>query len=364
MGITTLETLDAVKDSRGADLQVGDLVFVDNVLYETHFIGIIRKLESRQVVTGLKWPLSENSEALKGGKTSNSMHHYRYLSTAYYFKLDGVDKNDLLTFFKTYSLKDRDMGNFGDLDYFIPANWKKNNNMKDTRKFPITDYLGRELRAGDLVIYASKRSCRRYDYGIVISQTHVMDLMGQKRRVHCVYKIVEKTQEEQQVYSELARKYKEMQTGSSVDTVKKNVGDVYTSGNKYYYVYLGRVTFNFVYFKESKINIEDKDVLGQEMWLKLSATPDNLNALKTQPIEAIIDMNIEKNLVIRDFKSFHGKYYYEIGQKLEDITIFTAKMVKSAKIIKVGTAYFKSNTYTKKFFLAEGVEFRAVFHDV
>ena len=375
MGIQCISRFNVVCDSRGAELQDGDMLF-NYDSYGRKRIGIVRNVDNALGILcpnslsfkDTKYALHDYQQALKSYTVSVSAYCVLNSDFAetYWFKIDGTTKDKVIESVKNtiayYNYMVKGFDYLGDYDSLKVSAWKAANGAKDARKFPVTDYVGRELKAGDMVLYELTKSALELDYGLVISETHILDRFGQKIRAHCVFKIVGKTEEEKQIYSELVRKYKETQTRVSMKQTDKQLGDVYTSGNRYYYVYLGKVSNYFDYYDKCCVNIEDTEVKYQELWMKLDASPKIAEQLKNQSVFDTLGAYLSASIKTVEYLHFHGQYYYERALKVDKISMFTSKFAKNAKMVKVGTMKFgNSNKY--EHIAGGGLKLTLIFHD-
>lgn len=145
----------------------------------------------------------------------------------------------------------------------------------------ITDILGRPVYAGDFIMYIdsyTKLSFNHIKYGIVIDAKHIFNENSTVSKVNHVFKIQDKNEVEEKIYSSIISEYKQFQY-LQINKVNKELecGDVYRTNNNMY-IYVGEYIFNVlvnnpnIHFNK---RVEDLVSKKHKVYLKL-----NLNVKK------------------------------------------------------------------------------------
>lgn len=173
----------------------------------------------------------------------------------YYYKLNEVYKK--ATSWEDWEIEDIESGK-----ECREVAYRYENNTDSIRGLKTGDILGRDIKPGDLVYYASADGL---SYGILISDTQVFTGGLQKKVVHHVFLQKYPNKEEIDARNKLQAYYL-----NSVKAAKKKsykFGDVYTS-SRYSYTYLGKIDINFDYLADSNLLIAFKADEGKEYWIR------------------------------------------------------------------------------------------------
>lgn len=124
-----------------------------------------------------------------------------------------------------------------------------------TGKHKLLDIFGRKLCLGDFVFYKKKKtqlSSRGVSYGIVVDESHILTRYDVQEKPVLVYKVGERTKEEDVIYREIqgiyADKVKNYRDIKAHNDLK--IGDVYRRGS-YAFVYMGKYLVTELYDKKN-----------------------------------------------------------------------------------------------------------------
>lgn len=145
------------------------------------------------------------------------------------------------------------------------------NKFETLRGMPMYDCLNRELKVGDLVLYLDKDKGGVYSYGVVISETHIFNAMGEKKRVHQVCLRRELIQTE----SIIQKKLYNMSQGVSVEGNKVDIDSIKTDykfgdvckSRMAVYIYLGKIDLSIEPVATSNIFYDYKIDESKDYWL-------------------------------------------------------------------------------------------------
>lgn len=154
-----------------------------------------------------------------------------------------------------------------DIIYFenyCHGKYKSVNKKSTTRGFPVTEYLNKPLKMGDLVIIFEPKKAPMY--GLYVSSTGIFTQNLKVESKHFALKVDDEyTEEEVKIYEYLIGQYQK-----SLKKVKNNntfnFGDVYRDKD-YVYIYVGSVKFNYNYLDLSTTYI-DMNQLKFGKWIR------------------------------------------------------------------------------------------------
>lgn len=124
----------------------------------------------------------------------------------------------------------------------------------------LKDILGRQLKAGDFVLYGRKNSEKVLNYGLIVSDSSIFDGKSNYSYADDCYLITSLDEKEKEVYEKLYTTYSKLQMEKQKKKLERNSKKklikkqekfgIYQNARGEYYLYLGKMKYNPEFIKE------------------------------------------------------------------------------------------------------------------